>query len=60
MWPVALVGVFALTDVPIVTRVWQGKLGSMKYTVFGLGDSHYWGKVHASFVCTGLAWSIIA
>jgi len=22
----------------------QGKLGGMKYTVFGLGDSHYWGK----------------
>jgi sulfite reductase (NADPH) hemoprotein beta-component len=22
----------------------EGKLGSMKYTVFGLGDSHYWGK----------------
>eukprot|EP00401_Gymnodinium_catenatum_P002106 CAMPEP_0117484504 /NCGR_PEP_ID=MMETSP0784-20121206/14490_1 /TAXON_ID=39447 /ORGANISM="" /LENGTH=962 /DNA_ID=CAMNT_0005279075 /DNA_START=73 /DNA_END=2961 /DNA_ORIENTATION=- len=22
----------------------QGKLGDVKYTVFGLGDSHYWGK----------------
>jgi sulfite reductase (NADPH) hemoprotein beta-component len=22
----------------------EGKLGSMKYAVFGLGDSHYWGK----------------
>jgi len=22
----------------------EGKLGGLKYTVFGLGDSHYWGK----------------
>jgi len=25
-------------------KEFEGALGSMKYTVFGLGDSHYWGK----------------